>query len=252
MPEYTHFKEILNEWPPERVRELISSQTQADVEQALNAAGKMEHENLAALLSPAAKPAIEPLAAVSAHWTRQRFGNAVQFFAPLYVSNFCCNGCRYCGFNTSTKDTVRSALTVDEAAAEAEYLSEQGFRNILLVSGEDRKNASPEYFAQLAKRIRHLFSSIQMEIYSLSHDEYRLLVESGIDGITMFQETYNRGVYKDVHAYGPKSDYDNRIDTVERAASAGMTFIGLGALLGINDWREECFYVGLHAEYVLQ
>ena len=250
MSNHTHFKEILNEWPPERVRELISSRTQADVERALNSAGKFEPENLAALLSPAAAPALEPLAAVSAHWTRQRFGNAVQFFAPLYVSNFCCNGCRYCGFNTATQDTVRNALTIDEAVAEAQCLSEQGFKNILLVSGEDRKNASPEYFAKLAKRIRHLFSSIQMEIYSLSSDEYKMLVESGIDGVTMFQETYNRNVYKNVHAYGPKADYDNRIDTIERAASSGMTFIGLGALLGINDWREESFYVGLHADYV--
>lgn len=247
---HTHFKEILKQWPTERVQELIRTRTRTDVERALNAAGTMNAEHLAALLSPAAEQALEPLATVSAHWTRQRFGHAVQFFAPLYVSNFCCNGCRYCGFNTATTDTVRSALSVDEAVIEAECLARQGFSHILLVSGEDLVNTPPEYFVELAGRIRHLFSSIQVEIYALSTDEYRQLVAGGVDGVTMFQESYNRTVYKEMHAYGPKSDYDNRVDAVERAATAGMTFIGLGALLGINDWREEGFYLGLHADYV--
>jgi 2-iminoacetate synthase len=250
MSQYTHFNEILNEWPVKRVHKLINSRTEDDVERAINSAGHMNAENLAALLSPLAEQTLEPMAAVSAHWTRQRFGQAVQFFAPLYVSNFCCNGCRYCGFNTTTNNTVRNALSVDQAVTECEYLAEQGFKNILLVSGEDRKNTPPEYFVELAKRIRHLFSSIQVEIYALSTDEYKLLVAGGVDGVTMFQETYNREVYSDVHPYGPKANYDNRIDAVERAATGGMTFVGLGALLGINDWREECFYLGLHADYV--
>ncbi|MFA7172520.1 MAG: 2-iminoacetate synthase ThiH [Kiritimatiellia bacterium] len=250
MPPHTHFNEILNQWPPLRVQELIFSRTRADVERALNAAGSMKAENLAALLSPAAEQVLEPLAAVSAHWTRQRFGQAVQFFAPLYVSNFCCNGCRYCGFNSATDKTVRSALTVDEAVIEAECLARQGFSHILLVSGEDLRNTPPAYFVELAGRIRHLFSSIQVEIYALTTDEYRQLVAGGVDGVTMFQESYNRDVYREMHAYGPKSDYDNRVDAVERAATAGMTFVGLGALLGINDWREEGFYLGLHADYI--
>ncbi len=250
MPIYSHFKEILDEWPPEKVRELIASRSETDVMQALSSAGEMVPRNLAALLSPAAALRIEQLAEVAERWTRQRFGRAVQFFAPLYVSNYCVNGCRYCGFNTATLDTVRNALTLDAAVAEAECIAAQGFKNILLVSGEDRENTPPEYFVALARRIRRLFSSIQVEIYSLNCEEYRLLTENGIDGVTMFQETYNREIYNDVHAFGPKSDYDNRIDAVERAASAGMTFVGLGALLGISDWRAESFYLGLHADYI--
>jgi 2-iminoacetate synthase len=210
----------------------------------------MSPQNLAALLSPAADGFLEQLAELSEHWTRQRFGRAVQFFAPLYVSNFCINGCRYCGFNTATKECVRNALTVDQAVAEAEYLAQQGFKNILLVSGEDRKNTPPEYFAELAGRIRHHFASIQIEIYALSSKEYNLLAQNGIDGVTMFQESYNRSIYADVHAYGPKRDFDNRIDAVERATGAGMTFVGLGALLGLSNWRDECFYLGLHADYI--
>ena len=250
MTPISHFRDLLTEWPPEKVQALIRSRTASDVAAALSASGHYDPSRLAALVSPAAEASLEPLARLSAHWTRQRFGQAIQFFAPLYVSNFCCNGCRYCGFNKTTQNTVRRALTLDEAETEALCLADQGFGHILLVAGQDLKNTPPAYFAELTRRIRHRFASVQVEIYSLSLDEYRSLVEAGVDGMTMFQETYNPGVYAQYHPYGPKKDFYNRIDTFERAAQAGMTFIGLGSLLGINDWREEAFYLGLHADYL--
>jgi len=245
-----HFHDVLADWPPERVRALIDASTEPDVVSALDACGRFEPRHLAALVSPAAERLLEPLAARAAHWTRQRFGNAVQFFAPLYVSNYCCNGCRYCGFNQSTRGTARRALTLDEAVAEAACLADQGFGHILLVSGEDRIHAPPAYFAELARRIRPRFASVQVEIYSLALAEYRLLAEAGVDGMTMFQESYNPRVYARYHPSGPKRDYANRLDSFERAAQAGLTFLGIGALLGINDWREEAFYLGLHASYL--
>ena len=245
-----HFLDTLNEWPPERVRDLIYSRTVDHVNIALNSSGHYAPENLATLLSPAAEAQLETMAQLSAHWTRQRFGNAIQFFAPLYVSNYCCNGCTYCGFNQATNHTVRRALTLEEAVAEAQCLASQGFGHILLVSGEDRKNASPEWLAELTHRIRPLFASIQIEIYALSQPEYARLISQGVDGMTMFQESYNPKVYAHFHPTGPKRDYNNRIDAFERAAQAGMTFLGLGTLLGLNDWREECFYMGLHAAYL--
>ena len=245
-----HFRDLLAEWPPEKVRSLIQSRSERDVTAALSASGHFTPHHLAALVSPAAEASLEPLAQLSAHWTRQRFGQAIQFFAPLYVSNYCCNGCSYCGFNRATQSTVRRALTLEEADAEAGFLAEQGFGHILLVSGEDLKNTPPAYFAELTRRIRHRFASVQIEIYSLSLADYRLLAEAGVDGMTMFQETYNPEVYAQVHPSGPKKDFENRIDSFERAAQAGMTFVGLGSLLGINDWREEAFYLGLHASYL--
>ena len=245
-----HFRDLLTEWPPEKVQALIRACTERDVTDALGATGHYAPHHLAALLSPAAEAFLEPLAHCSAHWTRQRFGRAVQFFAPLYVSNFCCNGCRYCGFNRTTTDTVRRALTLDEAVSEAECLAKSGIGHILLVAGEDLKNTPPAYFAELTRRIRHLFASVQVEIYALSLADYQQLVAAGVDGMTMFQETYNPDVYATYHPYGPKKDFANRIDTFERAAQAGITFIGLGSLLGINDWREEAFYLGLHATYL--
>ena len=245
-----HFRDLLTEWPPEKVRSLIQSRTEHDVTAALGASGHFDPLHLAALVSPAAAASLEPIAQLSAHWTRQRFGQAVQFFAPLYVSNFCCNGCTYCGFNRDTRNTVRRALTLDEAVVEAECLAEQGFGHILLVAGEDLKHTPPAYFAELTRRIRHRFASVQIEIYSLSLEDYTLLTSAGVDGMTMFQETYNPKVYAQFHPSGPKRDFANRIDSFERAAQAGMTFVGLGSLLGINDWREEAFYLGLHASYL--
>ncbi len=245
-----HFRDLLNDWTPARVRALIRSCGEREVAAALAASGRFEPHHLAALVSPAAEPFLEPLAQLSASWTRQRFGRAVQFFAPLYVSNFCCNGCRYCGFSRTTQNTVRRALTLEEAEAEAACLADQGFGHILLVAGEDLKNTPPAYFAELARRIRPRFASVQIEIYSLQLDAYKLLVDAGVDGMTMFQETYNPTVYAEYHPSGPKKDFANRIDSFERAAQAGMTFVGLGSLLGINDWREEAFYLGLHADYL--
>jgi len=244
------FRELLADWPPEKVQALLRSRTAHDVATALGASGRFDPLHLAALLSPAAEASLEPLAQLSAHWTRQRFGRAVQFFAPLYVSNYCCNGCRYCGFNRETSSTVRRALTLEEAEAEAACLAEQGFSHILLVAGEDLKNTPPEYFAELTRRIRPRFASVQIEIYSLKLEGYRLLADAGVDGMTMFQETYNPAVYAEYHPSGPKKDYANRLDSFERAAQAGMTFVGLGSLLGINDWREEGFYLGLHAAFL--
>lgn len=244
------FRELLDDWPPHRVHALIGASREPEVEAALAAAGRFEPRHLAALVSPAAGRSLEALAQLSARWTRQRFGRAVQFFAPLYVSNYCCNGCLYCGFNRDTRGTVRRALSLDEAEAEALHLAAQGFGHLLLVAGEDRANTPPAYFAELARRIRPRFASLQIEIYSLSLADYTLLREAGIDGMTMFQESYNPEVYARYHPSGPKRDFANRLDSFERAAQAGLTFIGLGALLGLNDWREEAFYLGLHASYL--
>lgn len=246
----SHFLDLMAEWPASRVHDLIYSSTEADVAAALAATGTYAARNVAALISPAAEPHLEALAQCAAHWTRQRFGHAIQFFTPLYVSNFCCNGCKYCGFNATTANTVRRALTLDEAVAEADCLAQQGFGHLLLVSGEDLKHTPPAYFAELAKRIRPKFGSLQVEIYALKDEEYALLVESGIDGMTMFQETYNPEIYAHYHPSGPKKNYSYRIDAFERAARAGMTFVGLGALLGLHDWREETFYLALHANYL--
>jgi 2-iminoacetate synthase len=245
----TPFQNVLAEWPPERVTALIASATESDVCRARADTGRFDPQRLAALLSPAARPGLEAQAQVASAVTRRRFGWAMQFFAPLYVSNYCCNSCVYCGFNRAAA-VARRALSLDEAEAEADWLARQGFAHLLLVAGDDRRHTPPAYFEALVRRIAGRFASIQAEIYGLSREEYAGLVAAGCDGITMFQETYDPARYRALHPAGPKADFADRLDTPERAAAAGMTFLGIGALLGLHDWRTEAFYTGLHADHL--
>jgi 2-iminoacetate synthase len=245
-----NFESLLNEWPAHKVSDLIYNRTAADVEKAL-AKNNRNIFDLAALLSPAGDECLENLARHSQALTRQRFGNTIQFYVPLYVSNYCVNSCVYCGFNCKNQ-VNRQRLTIDEAVAEAEYLAKEGFQHFLLVSGEDPKAVPVEYFAKLIGRIQHLFASINIEIYPMSQNEYAQLVAAGLDSLTVYQETYDQKTYKQVHPAGPKHDFKYRLATVERGARAGITFLGIGALLGLTDWRVEAFHTAMHARFLQQ
>jgi 2-iminoacetate synthase len=209
-----------------------------------------ELADLPVLLSPAAADRLEALAQRAHALTLQRFGRVMLLYAPLYVSNYCTNLCAYCGFN-ARNPLERRALTVDEAVRESTLLHAQGFRHILLVSGQHPQHAQAGYLAALAERIRHAFSSIAVEVAPLRREEYATLVEHGVDGVTCYQETYNPATYRAVHLGGPKRDYDWRLGTLERAAQAGMRKVGLSALYGLDDWRVEAFFVGVHAHFLM-
>jgi 2-iminoacetate synthase len=176
----------------------------------------------------------------------QRFGRTVRLYAPLYLSSYCVNRCQYCGFNRDNQ-FERVRLTVEEAVAEAEILAAEGFRDILLVTSEDRRFVTVSYLAELARRLRDKFSFIGAEIYQMTADEYATLFEAGIEGITLYQETYDRTAYAHYHLAGPKADYDRRLRGPDDFAGAGMREIGLGVLLGLADWRLETLALGGHA-----
>jgi 2-iminoacetate synthase len=167
------------------------------------------------------------------------------------LSNFCVNNCRYCGFNRENK-FKRTRLTIEQALAEADVIAAEGFRDILLVSSEDRKFISVEYLTELARKLRSKFSSISLEVYQMDVAEYAKLFRAGINGVTVYQETYNRRAYAYYHPAGPKSDYDSRLNTPQRVAAAGMREIGLGVLLGLADWRIEALALGEHAAYLMK
>jgi 2-iminoacetate synthase len=224
----------------------------SDVEKALgHPAGIYSMEKLAALVSPAAEDYLEDMAQLAHQLTIQRFGRTIRLYAPLYLSNFCVNSCRYCGFNKDNK-SERTRLTIEQAVAEADIIASEGFRDILLVSSEDRKFITIDYLAGLAKKLRDKFSSISIEVYSMTISEYAKLFEAGIEGVTLYQETYNRQVYQYYHPAGPKSDYDNRLTAPDRVGHAGMREIGLGVLLGLTDWRTETLALGEHAHYLMK
>jgi 2-iminoacetate synthase len=206
-------------------------------------------DDLWILLSPAAGERLEEMAQRAHRLTLQRFGRTILLYAPLYVSNYCINQCKYCGFNI--KNTVsRRCLTVDEAYRESMLLHAQGFRHILLVSGEHPDYAHAAYLAELAEKLRHEFSSVCIEVQPLSQDEYSGLIEHGVDCVTCYQETYNPATYAAMHPGGPKSDYYNRLNTLDRAAAAGIRKVGLSPLYGLDDWRVEALMVGLHARHL--
>ena len=207
--------------------------------------------DFAHLISPAAGELLETLGRRSQTLTRQRFGKVIRLFAPLYLSNECINNCRYCGFSRDNP-ILRVTLTVDEVLREARALAAQGFRNLLLVAGEHPKFVSNGYLADCVAALHAGIPSVSLEVGPMETEDYRPLVAAGADGLVVYQETYDRAVYHDLHTAGPKRNFDWRMETSERAYAAGFRRIGIGALYGLADWRYEALGVAAHAEYLLR
>ncbi|MHB8908126.1 MAG: 2-iminoacetate synthase ThiH [Syntrophales bacterium] len=228
----------------------IGRRTRRDVERAL-AARLPGFDDLMSLLSPAAEPFLEEMAQRAHRVTLQRFGRVMGMFVPLYLSNVCTNRCVYCGFNAGN-DVARVTLTPAEAGREGECLRRMGFRSILLLTGEAPRLITGEYLGRVLERLRPLFSSIGVEMFPLATEKYRELIAQGVDSLTVFQETYDEERYGEFHPGGRKSDYRWRLETPERGGAAGFRRLGIGALLGLADWRVESFFVALHAAHLLR
>lgn len=230
------------------LKERIEGCTTADVERALSAP-RRSLGDLCALLSPAADLHLPRMAALSREITLQRFGKAIQLYAPVYLSNYCTNNCAYCGF--SAKNRIhRRCLSFPEAEAEAEILLKHGFNHILLVSGESEKILGVEYLEEIALRLRDTVAAISIEVQPLTQDEYSRLFAAGITAVAVYQETYDRELYSTLHLSGKKCDFDYRLDTPRRVCEAGMREVGIGALLGLADWRTEGLALGCHLAYL--
>ncbi len=244
------FYDELKPFKWQEIEKEIQGRTSAEVEAAL-AARTLDFDHLISLLSPAAEPYLEETARRSHLLTRQRFGNTVSLFAPLYVSNVCTNSCAYCGFNVHNP-VSRLTLTPEQAVVEGEFIRNMGFRHLLLVSGEAPKVSSLQYFSEIADRLRPLFSSLSVEVYPMSTEDYRCLIAHGVDGLTVFQETYNEEFYPTVHLGGRKRNFRWRLETPDRGGEAGFRRLGLGALLGLANWRVEAFCMALHSRYLMR
>jgi 2-iminoacetate synthase len=231
-----------------QLKEQIESCTEDAVLRSLRTA-HLNTDDLVALLSPAADNHLEAMASRSADITAMRFGKTTQIYAPLYVSSFCTNRCDYCGFSADNK-IERRILTLDEAEAEAMILHQRGFNHILLVSGEAPAKLGVEYLEQLALRLKDRFASISIEVQPLSTEEYARLFRAGITSVAIYQETYDRDIYSKVHMSGQKCDFDFRLDTPARAAAGSMREVGIGALLGLSNWRAEGLALGLHLAWL--
>ncbi len=208
-------------------------------------------QRLADLLEPRSGSALEQMAQEARSLTLKNFGRTMHLFAPLYLSNECINSCRYCGFSRDNP-ILRVTLEVDQVAAEARHLAAEGFRHILLVAGEHPKFVGRDYLADCVAKLAPLFSSIAIEVAPMTEADYRPIVAAGADGLVVYQETYDRGIYQSLHTAGPKRDFDERLDCAERGYAAGFHRIGIGALFGLAPWRQDAVALAAHVEYLLR
>ena len=220
----------------------------ADVEQAL-AKEDVSLRDFLALLAPVAEPYLERMAEKAQEITLRHFGRTIQLYAPLYVSDYCDNQCLYCSFAAQNKG-LRRKLSPGEVEREAVFVAAAGLRQILLLTGESKKESPVGYLRDCVGVLRKYFSSIALEVYPLTAEDYKSLVAEGADGLTIYQETYDEDVYQSVHPAGPKRNFRFRLEAPERGAQAGMRQINIGALLGLSDWRREVFCLGRHAQYL--
>jgi len=244
------FRDRLETLPMDELLETARSAGAPAVDHAL-AADRRDLHDFATLLSPAADSHLEEMARIANHITVQRFGRVIQLYAPLYVSNECIQSCTYCGFSRENQ-VPRRTLTVDEALSEARLLTDLGFRHLLLVSGDHPRLVSVAYLESIISRLHTVVPSLSVEVQPLRVEEYRTLVNAGAEGLTLYQETYDRKTYARVHLKGKKRNYDWRLETPERGAEGGMKRLGIGALLGLSDWRIEAVYLAAHAQYLMQ
>lgn len=175
----------------------------------------------------------------------------MRLFAPLYLSNECINSCAYCGFSRENA-ILRVTLEIEEMLAEARHLAAEGFRSILLVAGEHPKYVSGNYLERCIKALAPEFPGVSLEVAPMETADYIPLVRAGAEGIVVYQETYHPEKYAALHLAGPKKDFNWRLDTPERAYAAGFRRIGIGALFGLWDWREEALSLAAHLEYLLR
>ncbi len=194
---------------------------------------------------------LEEMAAMSRALTVQNFGRTMRLFAPLYLSNECINNCRYCGFSRDNP-ILRVTLSANEVVAEGRHLSDKGFRQVLLVAGEHPKFVNRDYLADCVRALAPNFSSIAIEVGPMETEEYRPIVEAGAEGLVVYQETYDRAVYAELHTAGPKRDFNWRLDCAERGYNAGFRRLGIGALFGLARWQEDAIALAAHLEYLFK
>ncbi|MCX5771903.1 MAG: 2-iminoacetate synthase ThiH [Candidatus Hydrogenedentes bacterium] len=244
----------LAEWPGDRVQALIARAAPGDVESAIRRAssgGELSAADLAALLSPAARGSLETMAREAQRLTRRHFGRTITLYAPIYLSNVCAADCLYCGFAAKSGDS-HQRLTLDPPGlrVECEALAAQGFQTLLLVTGEAPSVVTVDYLAESVEIAREYFPSVSVEVYSMTQPEYEKLVGRGLEGVTLYMETYDRPCYAKVHPKGRKQDYAARLESLDRAGADGARKLNLWVLLGLFDWRLDGFWLGLHARHL--
>ena len=243
------FSEEIEKLSWNEITEKIHSKTATDVRRAL----RKEHcsvDDFMALISPAAAPFLEEMAVLSQKYTQERFGRTMSLFIPLYLTNSCANSCVYCGFHISNP-MPRTILTFEEMENEYKAIKQLGpFENILLVTGENPAKAGVPYLAKALDIAKKYFSNLKIEVMPLKSEEYRELTNHGLNGVICFQETYNKERYNIYHPRGMKANFEWRVNAPDRMGEAGVHSIGMGVLIGLEDWRTDVTFMAHHLRYL--
>ena len=243
------FSEEIEKLSWNEITEKIHSKTATDVRRAL----RKEHcsvDDFMAMISPAAAPFLEEMAVLSQKYTQERFGRTMSLFIPLYLTNSCANSCVYCGFHISNP-MPRTILTFEEMENEYKAIKQLGpFENILLVTGENPAKAGVPYLAKALDIAKKYFSNLKIEVMPLKSEEYRELTNHGLNGVICFQETYNKERYNIYHPRGMKANFEWRVNAPDRMGEAGVHSIGMGVLIGLEDWRTDVTFMAHHLRYL--
>lgn len=243
------FRSAFDQYSWDEVAERIYASKRSDVENALHRAGKGTTEDFMALVSPAAGMLLEEMSQCSHRLTLKRFGNVMQLYIPLYLSNECQNICTYCGFSLDNK-LARITLNEEQLLREIAVIKRYGYDHVLLVSGEASLAVGADYFERMITLIRPYFSNVMLEVQPLEQQEYERLIQAGVNTVLVYQETYREKNYKLYHPKGKKSNFNYRLHTPDRLGKAGVHRMGLGVLLGLEDWRVDSFFTALHLQYL--
>lgn len=242
------FNEVFEYYNWDDTKASIYDKTAADVERALNNTQR-NLEDFKALISPTALPYLEDMAQISQRLTLDRFGRVVQMYIPLYLSNECNNICTYCGFSYDNK-VRRRTLNPMEIMQEVAVIKGMGYDHVLLVTGEASQTVHTDYFKKVLDLISPHFSHISMEVQPLDVADYETLIPHGLNTVLVYQETYHQDDYRKHHPKGKKSNFLYRLETPDRLGQAGIHKMGLGVLIGLEDWRTDSFFTALHLSYL--
>jgi 2-iminoacetate synthase len=254
-PFYGHgFADVIGQWDWDETVRTIQSATEADVLRVLSKARRnqkqLTDEDFMVLVSPAAANHLEEMAQLSRRFTQERFGKTISMYIPMYVSNACNNKCVYCGFNHDNP-FARTILTMEQIEEECKAIKRLGpFENLLLVSGECPSKCNIDYFERMMKVCRPYFHNLTIEVQPLKMEEYERLTHFGLNGVVCFQETYHRENYKKYHPAGMKSIYEWRLNGYDRMGQAGVHKIGMGVLIGLEEWRADVTMMARHLRYL--
>ncbi len=244
------FNSLIADTSPAKVAARIEAVSTAEVKRAL-ACHLPGLANAPALFSPAAQSFLEEMAVRARAITQARFGRTMTLYSPIYLSNYCVNRCAYCGF-AAHRTLPRKRLSLDEAVAPAGLVMDQGVRHLLLVTGEAPAEYGLDEICAVVRHIRERAASVAVEIFPCDQKQYQRLIDAGVDGLVLYQETYDVDVYQKLHLDGPKKDFDARLTAIEAGGAAGFRSLGIGSLMGLASHRVEAFYLAWHCHYLMR